>query len=180
MDYGCCRHGLLLLVQVDKQARQCCTAALPLCDATACFGCCLCCLLLLLLVRLCSSCACACSCPCTDCCCTQLHCVACASRQKVSPMRPIFMPARARARRALCAPGPGVLVLLPPVARSLMCRAVMPSSCVFGGGGGGGDSRESGGAEEFIFERKTHEEPTLPGSLFAVVPGSSMHAHTTV
>jgi hypothetical protein len=46
-----------------------------------------------------------------------------------SPMRPIFMPARARARRALCAPGPGVLVLLPPVARSLMCRAVMPSSC---------------------------------------------------
>ena len=27
------------------------------------------------------------------------------------------------------APGPGVLVLLPPVARSLMCSAVMPSSC---------------------------------------------------
>jgi hypothetical protein len=47
-----------------------------------------------------------------------------------SPMRPIFMPARASARRALWAPGPGVLVLLPPVARSLMCRAVMPSSCV--------------------------------------------------
>eukprot|EP00878_Enallax_costatus_P045355 GHUV01054552.1.p1 GENE.GHUV01054552.1~~GHUV01054552.1.p1 ORF type:complete len:111 (+),score=27.75 GHUV01054552.1:154-486(+) len=44
-------------------------------------------------------------------------------------MRPIFMPARAKARRALCAPGPGVLVLLPPVARSLMCSAVMPSSC---------------------------------------------------
>ena len=46
-----------------------------------------------------------------------------------SPMRPIFMPARARARSALCAPGPGVLVLLPPVARSLMWRALMPSSC---------------------------------------------------
>lgn len=45
-----------------------------------------------------------------------------------SPMRPIFMPARARARSALWAPGPGVLVLLPPVARSLMCRALMPSS----------------------------------------------------
>uniref|UniRef100_A0A0E9WD39 Uncharacterized protein n=1 Tax=Anguilla anguilla TaxID=7936 RepID=A0A0E9WD39_ANGAN len=43
-------------------------------------------------------------------------------------MRPIFMPDRARARRADCAPGPGVLVLLPPVALSLMCRAVMPSS----------------------------------------------------
>lgn len=40
-----------------------------------------------------------------------------------------FIPARARARRADCAPGPGVLVLLPPVARILMCRAVMPSSC---------------------------------------------------
>jgi hypothetical protein len=37
-----------------------------------------------------------------------------------------FMPALARARRADWAPGPGVLVLLPPVARSLMCRAVMP------------------------------------------------------
>lgn len=40
-----------------------------------------------------------------------------------------FMPARAKARRADCAPGPGVLVLFPPVARILMCRAVMPSSC---------------------------------------------------
>lgn len=40
-----------------------------------------------------------------------------------------FMPARARARRADCAPGPGVLVLLPPVARILMWRAVIPSSC---------------------------------------------------
>ena len=27
------------------------------------------------------------------------------------PIRPIFMPARASARRADCAPGPGVLVL---------------------------------------------------------------------
>ena len=44
-------------------------------------------------------------------------------------MRPILMPDRAKARRALCAPGPGVLVLLPPVARSLMCTAVIPSSC---------------------------------------------------
>ena len=39
-----------------------------------------------------------------------------------------FMPARARARRADCAPGPGVLVLFPPVARILMCSAVIPSS----------------------------------------------------
>ena len=45
------------------------------------------------------------------------------------PMRPILMPDRAKARRALCAPGPGVLVLLPPVALSLMCTAVIPSSC---------------------------------------------------
>jgi len=44
-------------------------------------------------------------------------------------MRPILMPDLAKARRALCAPGPGVLVLLPPVARSLMCTAEMPSSC---------------------------------------------------
>ena len=35
-------------------------------------------------------------------------------------MRPIRMPERARALKADCAPGPGVLVLLPPVARSLM------------------------------------------------------------
>lgn len=46
-----------------------------------------------------------------------------------SSMRPILMPARAMARRADCAPGPGVFVLLPPVARRRMCRAVMPSSC---------------------------------------------------
>ena len=44
-------------------------------------------------------------------------------------MRPILMPARAIARSADCAPGPGVFVLLPPVARSLMCTAPMPSSC---------------------------------------------------
>lgn len=43
-----------------------------------------------------------------------------------SSMRPIFMLERARARSADWAPGPGVFVLLPPVARSLMCRAVMP------------------------------------------------------
>lgn len=41
-------------------------------------------------------------------------------------MRPMRIPARARARRADCAPGPGVLVRLPPVALTLMCRAVMP------------------------------------------------------
>ena len=46
----------------------------------------------------------------------------------VSSMRPIFMPARASARSADCAPGPGCLVLLPPVPRILMCSAVMPIS----------------------------------------------------
>jgi hypothetical protein len=45
------------------------------------------------------------------------------------PIRPIFMPDRASALNADCAPGPGVLVLFPPVARSLMWRAVIPSSC---------------------------------------------------
>lgn len=45
-----------------------------------------------------------------------------------SSIRPMRMPARARARRADCAPGPGVLVPLPPVARILTCRAEMPSS----------------------------------------------------
>ena len=65
-----------------------------------------------------------------------------------SSIRPIFMPARARARRADWAPGPGVLVPLPlkkkdisnhhhvnwvksnipPVARILMWSAVIPSS----------------------------------------------------
>ena len=48
--------------------------------------------------------------------------------RKHSPMRPILIPERAKARRADWAPGPGVLVLLPPVARSLMWRAVIPNS----------------------------------------------------
>lgn len=48
-----------------------------------------------------------------------------------SSMRPIFIDERARARSADWAPGPGVLVLLPPVARSLMCRAVMPKDLHF-------------------------------------------------
>lgn len=43
-----------------------------------------------------------------------------------SSIRPIFMLERAKARRADCAPGPGVLVLFPPVARNLICKAVMP------------------------------------------------------
>ena len=47
-------------------------------------------------------------------------------------MRPILMPERARALSADWAPGPGVLVLLPPVARNLMCTALMPSSCRVG------------------------------------------------
>lgn len=51
------------------------------------------------------------------------------NRIRPLPMRPIFIPERARARRADCAPGPGVFVLFPPVARSLICRAVIPSSC---------------------------------------------------
>lgn len=37
-----------------------------------------------------------------------------------SSMRPIFMLERAKARNADCAPGPGVFVRLPPVARNLM------------------------------------------------------------
>lgn len=41
-------------------------------------------------------------------------------RKAYVPIRPIFMPERAKALRADWAPGPGVLVLLPPVARSLM------------------------------------------------------------
>lgn len=41
------------------------------------------------------------------------------------------MPDLARALSADWAPGPGVLVLFPPVARSLMWRAVTPSSCKF-------------------------------------------------
>ena len=54
-----------------------------------------------------------------------------------SSMRPIFRPERESARSADWAPGPGVFVLLPPVARSLMCSAVTPSSCGRGGRGGG-------------------------------------------
>lgn len=42
-------------------------------------------------------------------------------------MRPMRMPARASARRADWAPGPGVFVPTPPVARILMWRAVMPT-----------------------------------------------------
>ena len=45
-----------------------------------------------------------------------------------SSIRPIFIPEQARALSADWAPGPGVLVLFPPVARSLMWRAVMPVS----------------------------------------------------
>lgn len=37
-----------------------------------------------------------------------------------SSIRPIFIFERAKALRALCAPGPGVFVLLPPVALNLM------------------------------------------------------------
>jgi hypothetical protein len=43
-----------------------------------------------------------------------------------SSMRPIIIPERASALSADCAPGPGVLVLLPPVALSFMCRAFIP------------------------------------------------------
>ena len=45
-----------------------------------------------------------------------------------SSMRPIFKPARAKALRADWAPGPGVLVLFPPVALILICTAVTPNS----------------------------------------------------
>ena len=45
-----------------------------------------------------------------------------------SSIRPMRIPARARARRALWAPGPGVFVPVPPVALSLMWRAVIPTS----------------------------------------------------
>lgn len=49
-------------------------------------------------------------------------------QQRKLPIRPILMPERARALSADWAPGPGVLVLFPPVARSFICKAVMPSS----------------------------------------------------
>jgi len=48
-----------------------------------------------------------------------------------SSIRPIFMPERAKARKADCAPGPGVFVLLPPVALNLMCSAVIPRDLHF-------------------------------------------------
>lgn len=48
-----------------------------------------------------------------------------------SSIRPIFILERARARRADCAPGPGVFVLLPPVALNFMCNAVIPRDLHF-------------------------------------------------
>ena len=45
-----------------------------------------------------------------------------------SSIRPILIPFRASARRALWAPGPGDRLLFPPVPRILMWRAVMPCS----------------------------------------------------
>src|ERR1700739_303325 len=44
-----------------------------------------------------------------------------------SSIRPIFIPDRANARKADWAPGPGVLVRVPPVALNLMWRALIPS-----------------------------------------------------
>jgi hypothetical protein len=49
-------------------------------------------------------------------------------QQQHAPMRPIFSPERARARRADWAPGPGDLDFVPPVPRILMCSAVMFNS----------------------------------------------------
>merc|ERR1719334_1432695 len=43
-----------------------------------------------------------------------------------SSILPIFIPERAKALRADWAPGPGVFVLFPPVALSLICKAVIP------------------------------------------------------
>lgn len=48
-----------------------------------------------------------------------------------SSILPIFIPERANARNALWAPGPGVFVLLPPVALNFMWRAVIPRSLHF-------------------------------------------------
>ncbi|KRY01286.1 hypothetical protein T4E_7203 [Trichinella pseudospiralis] len=45
-----------------------------------------------------------------------------------SSIRPIFIPERAKARRADCAPGPGVFVFVPPVALNFICSAVIPSA----------------------------------------------------
>lgn len=46
-------------------------------------------------------------------------------------MRPIFIDERANARKADCAPGPGVFVRFPPVARNLICNAPIPSDLHF-------------------------------------------------
>ncbi len=45
-----------------------------------------------------------------------------------SSIRPILNPARASILIAACAPGPGVLALCPPGARTLMWRDVIPLS----------------------------------------------------
>jgi len=47
---------------------------------------------------------------------------------KVLPILPILIPDRARALSADWAPGPGVLVPVPPVALNLTCNAVIPTS----------------------------------------------------
>jgi len=57
-----------------------------------------------------------------------LHLVESVGTGATSSMRPIHMPTRARARRAVCAPGPRVFVPVPPVAQSLIWRAVTPTS----------------------------------------------------
>lgn len=43
----------------------------------------------------------------------------------------IFIDERARARSTDCAPGPGVLVQVPPAARSFMCSEVIPRDLHF-------------------------------------------------
>merc|ERR1712175_9305 len=45
-----------------------------------------------------------------------------------SSILPIFMPERAKARNADWAPGPGVRVRTPPVARRRICRALTPKT----------------------------------------------------
>jgi len=46
-----------------------------------------------------------------------------------SSILPILSPFLARALMADCAPGPGVFVSTPPIPRSLMWMALMPTSC---------------------------------------------------
>lgn len=75
-----------------------------------------------------------------------------------SSMRPIFMDERAKARRADWAPGPGVLVLLPPVARSLICRAVMPSVLHFSAT----SWRELKPLDGLQLDRRAHNSPERP------------------